>query len=101
MAYRVSGLMHNGILGLCFLAMMASAGQAIEGDRVRGQQLWLLDFGCTECHGPEEDKDEPLPVPYDVSAGFYDRGEGVMDIFSDITERDMADIRAYLKSIEP
>lgn len=85
------------VLGL--VAVPVSVAISGQGDPVRGKHLWFEELGCTECHGPEDDKEEPLPTPDEVESGFYDRGEGVMDIFNEISQQDMADIRSFLRSL--
>ena len=71
----------------------------LAGDQVRGEQLWLDHYACNECHGPENDKEEPNPPADAVVRGFYDRSE-MMSILEDISEQEMADIRAYLRTLD-
>jgi hypothetical protein len=81
-------------------ANVASAAPVeLVGDVARGEYLWLEEYGCTDCHGDEADKDEPIPAVSAVVRGFPDRSE-TMSFLSNITKQEMADIRAYLYSLD-
>jgi ubiquinol-cytochrome c reductase cytochrome c subunit len=84
----------------------ASGSQA--GDIERGRKLFMAD-GCYECHGTVGQggfagpRLAPNPLPADAIAQYIRNPKGVMPpyIAKVVSDRDVADLRAYLASIPP
>ena len=93
-------------------ARPASAGQESKspegpsGNSENGKQLFVKD-GCYECHGREGQGSSmsgpriaPDPVPYDVLLNYVRKPKGEMPPYTAkvISDKDLADIYAYLQS---
>jgi mono/diheme cytochrome c family protein len=79
------------------------------GDATRGKSAFMR-FGCYECHGTVGQGNygagvrlAPKPLPYGALSGYVRRPGGNMPSFSAaiLSDKDLADIYAYLSSIQP
>jgi mono/diheme cytochrome c family protein len=105
---------------LTLLPMLASAllaaaaparaqGAPPPGDAANGQRVYMAD-GCYQCHGtvgqgsrPTGPHLAPNPLPYEAFAGQVRHPVNAMPPYTTVvlSERDLADIYAYLLSIPP
>ena len=96
-----------------FAAAMVSAqappareAQAPTGDAKRGKTLFDQTYRCYACHGYEGETGSPRLVPMARSEESFlafvrKPGTAAMPAFSDVAEKDLSDLYAYLRSLHP
>lgn len=99
--------MKKKIVALAFAAVSCTAfAQAPSGDAARGKSLYMGNI-CWSCHGteghgePYGPKLAPNPMPWEAFANQVRHPRGAMPHYAAqfVSDRDLADIYAYVASI--
>ena len=97
------------VLFAIVVCALACVGSAAAPDRLtaaaRGRQVYVAD-GCAQCHGYSGQgtvgpRLAPNPIPLDIFTRQMRNPRGVMPIYTSqvLSEADLADLYAYLKSV--
>jgi ubiquinol-cytochrome c reductase cytochrome c subunit len=87
-------------------AAQEKSSAAASGNAENGKQLFVKD-GCYECHGREGQgstmsgpRIAPDPIPFEVLLNYVRKPKGEMPPYTEkvISDKDLADIYAYLQS---
>jgi cytochrome c553 len=97
------------IIGLVFVLMLAAGSALAGGDAARGGQLAV---DCSDCHGEDGKGDDETPALAGMdeaeqiaalkafaSGERVDETDMMGDIAIELSEKDMADLAAYYKSL--
>ena len=93
-------------VGVVSAAQDAKSAESPSGNADNGKQLFVKN-GCYECHGREGQGSNmsgpriaPDPIPFDVLLNYVRKPRGEMPPYTAkvISDRDLADIYAYLQS---
>ena len=89
-------------------ATAPASAPAPAGDAARGKALFTGTYGCWECHGSlgqgnlsTAPRLAPSPLPFAALNAYVRKPGGEMPSYSEtiLSDKDLADIYAYLKSI--
>jgi mono/diheme cytochrome c family protein len=86
----------------------SKSGEAPSGNAENGKKLYMR-YGCYECHGTQAHGVTPGPqlgpnaIPYEAFRAYVRHPSGEMPSYTDkvVSDREWADIYAFLKSVPP
>ena len=92
-------------IAVCAVACVSSGAVPDRAHLAHGRQLYIAD-GCAQCHGYSGQgtvgpRLAPNPIPLDIFTRQMRNPRGVMPVYTSkvLSEADLADIYAYLKSV--